>query len=95
MAVMVLPKGLRRFFRTSNHIERLNKGFKRRSGVIGVFPNEDSLLRLMGSVLLGRNDAVSGKKAVFSRETYDSLLSSDAIPKLIKLAKEQQQIRAA
>ncbi len=38
MTVMVLPKGMRRFFRTSNHIERLNKELKRRSTVIGVFP---------------------------------------------------------
>ena len=45
MTVMILPKGMRRFFRTSNHIERLNKELKRRAAVIGVFPNEDSLLR--------------------------------------------------
>nr|WP_275078243.1 transposase [Ligilactobacillus ruminis] len=30
MTVMALPKNLRRYFRTSNHIERLNKELKRR-----------------------------------------------------------------
>jgi transposase-like protein len=95
MTVMTLPKGLRRFFRTSNHIERLNKELKRRSAVIGVFPNEDSLLRLMGSVLLERNDVVSTQKAIFSNEGYQALLASDAVPKLIKLAEEQRQLKAA
>ena len=95
MTVMTLPKGLRRFFRTSNHIERLNKELKRRSAVIGVFPNEDSLLRLMGSVLLERNDVVSTQKAIFSNKGYQALLVSDAVPKLIKLAEEQRQLKAA
>ena len=52
MTVMELPKHLRRYFRTSNHIERLNKELKRQSKVIGIFPNEASLLRLMGAVLM-------------------------------------------
>ncbi len=95
MTVMTLPKGLRRFFRTSNHIERLNKELKRRSAVIGVFPNEDSLLRLMGSVLLERNDVVSTQKAIFSNKGYQALLVSDTVPKLIKLAEEQRQLKAA
>ena len=58
MTVMLLPAWLRRFYRTSNQIERLNKELKRRSKVIGVFPNEDSVLRLMGSVLMERHDAI-------------------------------------
>ena len=56
MTVMTLPAGMRKYFRTSNHIERLNRELKRRSNVIGVFPNEQSLLRLMGSVLIERNE---------------------------------------
>ena len=52
MTVMALPAGLRRFCRTSNHIERLNRELKRRSSVIGIFPNEESLVRTMGAVLI-------------------------------------------
>ena len=95
MTVMVLPKPLRKFYRTSNHIERLNKELKRRSKVIGVFPNEESLLRLMGSVLVERNDAIQNTKAIFSQATYQNLLESDAPSKLVVLAKEQQNLRAA
>ena len=56
MTVMVLPEHLRKFYRTSNHIERLNRELKRRSKVIGIFPNESSLLRLMSlNFVQGRN----------------------------------------
>ena len=95
MTVMHLPVGLRRYYRTSNHMERLNKELKRRSKVIGIFPNESSLLRLMGSVLIEQHEALSLGRAVFSRETLENLMRSDVPAKLIVIACEQQQIRAA
>jgi len=95
MTVMVLPMGIRRYYRTSNHIERLNKELKRRSKVIGVFPNEKSLLRLMGAVLMERNDAIQSQKAIFSATTYATLLASEVPTKLITIAREQAQLRAA
>ena len=95
MTVMLLPAWLRRFYRTSNQIERLNKELKRRSKVIGVFPNEDSVLRLMGSVLIERHDAIQAGRAVFSKESLASLMNSDVPAKLIVIAEEQRQLRAA
>ena len=95
MTVMALPKNLRRYFRTSNHIERLNKELKRRSSVIGIFPNKNSLMRLMGSVLLERNDVVISKKAIFSPATYAKMIKSEPVAELRKLAEEQQKLRAA
>ena len=95
MTVMELPKPLRRFFRTSNHIERLNKELKRRSKVIGIFPNESSLLRLMGSVLEERNDVLQNGKAAFSKAAYKALLESETPAKLVLIAQEQQRILAA
>ncbi|MCR5811736.1 MAG: IS256 family transposase [Lachnospiraceae bacterium] len=95
MTVMLLPVGLQRYYRTSNQIERLNKELKRRSRVIGVFPNNESLLRLMGSVLIEMHDAMRVGKAVFSRDSLASLLKSDVPAKLIAIAGEQQQLRAA
>ena len=56
MTVMALPIGIQRYYRTSNHIERLNRELKRRSKVIGVFPNETSLVRLVKSVLIELNE---------------------------------------
>ena len=95
MTVMLLPAWLRRFYRTSNQIERLNKELKRRSKVIGVFPNEDSVLRLMGSVLMERHDAMLAGRAVFSKDSLSALLKSDIPAKLIVIAEEQRRLRAA
>ena len=95
MTVMTLPKSIRRYYRTSNHIERLNKELKRRSVVIGIFPNEASLLRLMGSVLLERNEQLQSARAVFSAKTFASLMGSGAPEKLIQIAQEQQRLLAA
>ena len=94
MSVMLLPASLRRFYRTSNQIERLNKELKRRSKVTGVFPNEDSVLRLMGSVRIERHEAIQAARAVFSKDSLAMLLKSDVPAKLIVIAEEQRHLRA-
>ena len=95
MSVMVLPNYLRKYFRTSNHIERLNKELKRRSKVIGIFPNEASLMRLMGSVLVERNEEIISRKCLFTNKTYQELLSTDIPAKLIQIATDQRNLLAA
>ncbi|MBO6055051.1 MAG: transposase, partial [Oscillospiraceae bacterium] len=95
MTAMLLPVGLRRFFRTSNHIERLNRELKRRSKVIGIFPNEEYILRRMGSVLIEEHEAMSLGRAVYSPNTLSALMNSEVPKKLIAIANEQQQFRAA
>ena len=92
MTVMVLPGYLHKYFRTSNQIERLNKELKRRSKVIGVFPNEDSLMRLMGAVLMERNDQISSLRCIFKASTLQELMATDVPVKPVKIAKEQRQL---
>ena len=52
MTVMNLPEYIRITVRTTNLVERLNRELKRRSDVIQLFPNEASVLRLMGAVTI-------------------------------------------
>ncbi len=70
MTVMLLPVGLQRNNRTLNQIERLNKELKRRFKVIGVFPNDESPLRLMGSVLIETHDTMMTDKSIFIQTTW-------------------------
>ena len=42
----------RRRLRTSNSMERINKEVKRRTRIVGLFPNEDSALRLVTALLM-------------------------------------------
>ena len=95
MTVMALPSYLHKYFRTSNQIERLNKELKRRSKVIGVFPNEDSLMRLMGSILLERNEAIALTRCIFKATTYTEIMTAELQSKLVKIAEEQQTLLAA
>ena len=95
MTAMILPLGMQRFFRTSNAVERLNKELKRRSQVIGIFPNEESLIRLMGSVLIEQNSLSQSGKVIFKKESYEALLTSDVQEKLLVMAKEQATMLAA
>ena len=95
MTVMILPYYLRKYYRTSNQVERINREMKRRSKAIGVFPNTDSLLRLIGSLLIELNDNMQSKKVIFKYEKYESLVSSDIPDRFRAIAEEQKQMRAA
>lgn len=93
MVAMELPKHLRKLFRTSNHIERLNKELKRRSKVIGIFPNAESLNRLMGSVLIELNEKRKTSRRIFYKPAYNEIESH--ADRLVKKAREQQQMQTA
>ena len=95
MTVMALPAGLRRFCRTSNHIERLNRELKRRSSVIGIFPNEESLVRTMGAVLIEESHQGQSGRALFSPKTFKEFMTPEVIKTLIEIANEQQRVMAA
>ena len=53
---MAFPAQHRTKLHSTNPLERLNKEVKRRADVVGIFPNETSITRLIGAVLLEAND---------------------------------------
>jgi putative transposase len=56
LAYMGFPAQHRAKLHSTNPLERLNKEVKRRADVVGIFPNEASITRLIGAVLLEAND---------------------------------------
>jgi transposase-like protein len=63
MNYMQFPQNHWRRIRTTNMLERTNKEIKRRSKVVGAFPNQDSVLRLAVSILIDINEEwITGNK---------------------------------
>jgi transposase-like protein len=56
LAYMAFPAQHRTKLHSTNPLERLNKEVKRRADVVGIFPGETSIIRLIGAVLLEAND---------------------------------------
>ena len=56
LAYMTFPAAHRTKLHSVNTLERLNKEVKRRADVVGIFPSEQSIVRLIGAVLLEAND---------------------------------------
>ena len=94
MTVMLLPESMRTPLRTTNYLERENGELGRRSDVIRIFPNAASLTRLMGAVLIDRNDIMRTRNALFTKEKCMNAIE-EAKPKLIKIAQEQVKLLKA
>lgn len=82
LACKSFPRQHRTKLHSTNPIERLNKEMKRRADVVGIFPNEASIMRLIGAVLFGQNEwQTSGRQLMvkaFARidtEEIDPILS--------------------
>jgi putative transposase len=56
LSYLDFPEPHRSKLHSTNPLERLNKEVKRRAGVVGIFPNEGAIIRLIGAVLLEQND---------------------------------------
>jgi len=78
LAYMTFPKAHRTQIATTNPLERINAEIKRRTDVVGIFPNDPAIVRLVGALLLEQNDEwqlqrrymqLEGLKAVSENQT--------------------------
>ena len=70
---------------STNPLERLNKEIKRRADVVGIFPNDEAVIRLVGALMLEQSDEWAVSRRYFSLESLASLADT-ASPKLPAVA---------
>jgi transposase-like protein len=86
LAFMSFPKDHRPKIHSTNPLERLNGEIKRRTEVVGIFPNEAAITRLVGAILLEQNDEWAVQRARYMTLETIAPLSDDPLVKLPAVA---------
>lgn len=76
LAHLHFPAEHRRQLHSANTLERLNKEIKRRTNVVGIFPNEQAVLRLVGAILAEQQDEWAVGRRYFSQESMAKITRS-------------------
>jgi transposase-like protein len=86
LAYMTFPAAHRAKLHSTNPIERLNGEIKRRTEVVGIFPNEAAITRLVGAILLEQNDEWAVQRARYMTLETIAPLSDDPLAALPAVA---------
>ncbi len=73
LAYRSFPKAQRTQIHSTNPLERLNAEVKRRTDVVGMFPNENAVIRLVGALLFEQNDEWQLQRRYMQLEGLQSL----------------------
>ncbi|MEQ1956109.1 IS256 family transposase [Mesorhizobium yinganensis] len=84
---MTFPREHRAKLHSINPIERINGEIKRRTDVVGIFPNDDAIVRLVGALLLKQNDEWAVQRARYMTLETISLMSDDPLISLPAVAR--------
>ena len=79
LAYMDFPKDHWPQISSTNPLERLNKEIKRRSDVVGIFPSDAAIIRLVGALMLETNDEWAVARRYMSLETLARLAHTDTV----------------
>ena len=82
LAYMTFPPQHRTKLHSTNPLERLNGEIKRRTEVVGIFPNEAAITRLVGAILLEQNDEWAVQRARYMTLETITGLSDDPLVNL-------------
>ncbi len=79
-AFAAFPKSHWRRIWSTNPLERVNKEIKRRANVVGIFPDDNSIIRLIGAVLLEQHDEWQvAERSYFSEESMNAINADTTI----------------
>lgn len=86
LAHLDFPSQHRTRIHSTNSLERLNKEVKRRADVVGIFPNEGSIIRLIGAVLLEANDEWQTQNRYMQTEPMAELMATGTKPETVRIS---------
>ena len=86
LAYMGFPTQHRVKLHSTNPLERLNGEIKRRTEVVGIFPNEPAIIRLVGAILLEQNDEWAVQRARYMTLESIAPIGDDPLVSLPTLA---------
>ena len=78
LALMTFPRAHWSQIYSTNPLERLNAEIKRRTNVVGIFPNDATITRLVGAMMLEQNDTWSLNRRYMQLEGLQTL--TDTVP---------------